>query len=52
VSSWVITTETVGLVTSRVIQSKSGNGETLNLVDVEAMGRPVLDVEVCDLTVV
>lgn len=51
-SSWVITTETVGFVTSRVIKSESRDDEALNSVNVEAVGRPVLDVEIGNLGVV
>lgn len=52
VSSWVTTTEAVGLVTSRIIESKSGDGEALNSAYVEAVSRPVLNVEVGDLSVI
>lgn len=52
VSSRVTTTEAVGLVTSRVIESESGDGEALNSVDIEAVSGPVLDVEIGNLSVV
>jgi hypothetical protein len=52
VSSWVTTTEAVGLVTSRVIESESGDGQALDSADIEAVSGPVLDVEIGNLSVV
>ena len=52
VSSWVTTTEAVGLVAGGVIESESGDGEALNSADIEAVSGPVLDVEIGNLSVV
>lgn len=52
VSSCIVTASGVGLVTVRVVQSKTRKSDVLNTGDIKAVNGPVLDVEVGDLRVV
>lgn len=52
VGSWIITTGRVGLIAIGVIKSEAGNSQMLHAADVEAVDRPVLDIEVGNLGVV
>lgn len=52
VSSSIVTASAVRLIASRVVQSQTRNGEVLDTIDVEAVNRPVLDVESGDLGVI
>lgn len=52
VSSCVITASAIRLIASRVVQSQPRNGEVLNTIDIEAVDRPVLDVEGGDFGVI
>lgn len=46
------TASAIRVITSRVVQSQTRNSEVLDTIDVEAVDRPVLDVEGGDLGVI
>jgi hypothetical protein len=52
VSSGVVTASAIGLIASGVVQSQTRNGEVLDTIDVEAVDRPILDVEGGDFGVI
>lgn len=52
VSGWVAVGGGVGCVSGGVVQGEAGNGEVLDIFDLEAVDGPVDDVEVSDLGVV
>lgn len=52
VCSCIVTASGVGLVTVRVVQSKTRKSDVLNTGNVKAVNGPVLDVKVGDLRVV
>lgn len=52
VSSRVTTACGIGLVSSRIVQGQTGDGEVLDIRDVKTVNWPVFDVEIGDLRVV